>query len=227
MPDPNLHSRTARTRRLPAPAVAWLPLALLVLASLVPSASPAAAQPDIREIRPAVMLLIDSSGSMEYVGNCECTTLTCRECMTNCASATPERNRWANVLEVLTGSWTTYTCQTDATRRGTAASGTVYTGQYDEDYYLSHAVHPYGTAQSPNGILDTYVDRVKFGLMTFDAHPTYTPFGALIPNAAFDEALLQHRNFRSGHLGEFLVLLRFGHHAALGQFHLRFLKRIP
>lgn len=189
MPDPNLHSLTARTRRHRASGVAWLSLALLVVASLVPGASPVAAQPDIREIRPAVMLLIDSSGSMEYVGDCQCTTLTCRECMTNCASGTPSRNRWANVLEVLTGSWNTYTCQTDATRRGTAASGTVYTGQYDEDYYLSHTVHPYGTAQSDNGILDTYIDRVKFGLMTFDAHPTYTPFGSLITNAAFDEAL--------------------------------------
>lgn len=188
MPDPNPHSLIARFGRHPAVGAAWL-LVVLVTASLVPGASPAAAQPDIRNIRPAVMLLIDSSGSMEYVGNCTCTTLTCRECMTNCASATPERNRWANVLEVLTGSWPTYTCQTDATRRGTAASGTVYTGQYDEDYYLSHTVHPGPATQAPNGVLDTYVDRVKFGLMTFDAHPTYTPFGALIPNAAFDETL--------------------------------------
>jgi hypothetical protein len=48
---------------------------------------------------------------------------------------------------------------------------------------------PYGTPQADNGILDTYVDRVKFGLMTFDAHPTYTPFGALIPHASFNETL--------------------------------------
>ncbi len=155
----------------------------------MPGVSPAAAQPDIREIRPAVMLLIDSSGSMEYVGDCECTTLTCRECMTDCSDAVPARNRWANVLEVLTGEWQSYSCVTDPNRRGTGPSGTVYTGQYDEDYYLSHAVHPYGTPQADNGILDTYVDRVKFGLMTFDAHPTYTPFGALIPHASFNETL--------------------------------------
>jgi type IV pilus assembly protein PilY1 len=166
----------------------WVPLALLV-ASLIPGASPAVAQPDIREIRPAVMLLIDSSGSMEYVGNCECTTLTCRECMTNCASATPQRNRWANVLEVLTGEWTSYSCTTDPNRRGTGPSGTSYSGQYDQDYYLAHTVHPYGTTQADNGILDTYVDRVKFGLMTFDAHPTYIPYGALIPNSSFNETL--------------------------------------
>ncbi|MBK6813103.1 MAG: hypothetical protein IPG81_30365 [Sandaracinaceae bacterium] len=188
MPDPNPHSLTARSRRHRALGFAWAPFALL-LASLVPGVSPAAAQPDIREIRPAVMLLIDSSGSMEYVGDCECTTLTCRECMTDCSDAVPARNRWANVLEVLTGEWQSYSCVTDPNRRGTGPSGTVYTGQYDEDYYLSHAVHPYGTPQADNGILDTYVDRVKFGLMTFDAHPTYTPFGALIPHASFNETL--------------------------------------
>ena len=69
MPDPNPHSLTARSRRHRALGFAWAPFALL-LASLVPGVSPAAAQPDIREIRPAVMLLIDSSGSMEYVGDC-------------------------------------------------------------------------------------------------------------------------------------------------------------
>ncbi|MCA9578066.1 MAG: PilC/PilY family type IV pilus protein [Polyangiales bacterium] len=181
-----------RTSLAPSPhgvaRAGWVPLVLLVT-GLFSGASPVGAQPDIREIRPAVMLLIDSSGSMEYVGNCECTTLTCRECMTDCSAATPQRNRWANVLEVLTGEWTNYTCTTDPVRTGTGPSGTVYTGQYDVDYYLSHAVHPYGTTQADNGILDTYVDRVKFGLMTFDTHPTYIPYGALIPHASFNETL--------------------------------------
>ena len=137
------------------------------------------------------MLLIDTSGSMEYTGNCECTTPTCRECMPNCGAAAPERNRWANVLEVLTGEWNSYSCSIDAVRRGTSASGIVYSGASDENYFLPHVVHPTASpaTQADNGILDTYIDRVRFGLMTFDAHPTYTPYGVLITDSTFDEAI--------------------------------------
>jgi len=42
-----------------------------------------------------------------------------------------------------------------------------------------------------------------------------------------DEALLQHGDFCGGHLGEFLVFLRLGHDAALGEFDLGFLKGVP
>src|SRR5690349_19806281 len=90
------------------------------------AASDARAQaPDMREIYPYLMLVIDSSGSMERLPACTCTTPGCEECLPNCTlpNVTPgnippkdaaghelKKNRWAVTLEALTGTFNDFQC---------------------------------------------------------------------------------------------------------------------
>lgn len=141
--------------------IAALPLVALALAAVgLVAASPAAAQePDIRNIRPAVMLLLDSSGSMDYeMGSASGPTGSFPTC-TGSVGVANERNRWITLIETLTGGYNNYYC-TGVDRRG-------YTGASDQ-YYAHLSFEPHG-AQRDDGILDVYLDRVKFGLMTLDA----------------------------------------------------------
>ncbi len=146
-------------------------------------ASPAAAQPtapDLRSIPPAVMLLVDTSGSMERLPGCVCTTAGCDECLPACTSSgTSTRNRWAVTLEALTGSWSSFTCQ--AFDRRTPA----FDGQYDENYYLPFHDPRLGGAQGIDGILDVYRTRAHFGLMTFDGIGTLLNGDPLVPATVF------------------------------------------
>ena len=133
--------------------------------------------PDVRSIPPVVMLLVDTSGSMEKVGNCACQTPNCVECLPDCRLATPERNRWNTVVEALTGSYSDYTCTVED-RTGYPITDPDYR------YFLPHVNSAY-TAQRSDGILDVYVDRVRFGLMTFDATSTFAGEGELMPQTDF------------------------------------------
>lgn len=136
----------------------FLALGLLGLFASVAQAQ----DPDVREIRPVVMMLVDTSGSMEYEpGSSNGPTGTFPTCS---MGTTTERSRWLTLLEALTGPFTgtpNFNCTTD--RRAT------FPGQPDELYpmpstYLANpALFPQGL-----GILDVYQERVKFGLMTFD-----------------------------------------------------------
>jgi type IV pilus assembly protein PilY1 len=118
-----------------------------------------AQEPDIRSIRPAVMLLVDSSGSMDYeLGSASGPTGGFPTC-TGSVSASNETNRWITLLEALTGEYNNYYCS--------AVDRRSYTGAADQ-YYAHSSFEPHGT-QLDNGILDTYLDRVKFGLMTLDS----------------------------------------------------------
>lgn len=128
---------------------------VLVSAFLIPSLARSQA-PDIRSIRPAVMLLIDTSGSMQYRSG---STSGVLPVCSGSTSGVNDRSRWATVLEALTGSWSSYTCTSD-TRRA-------YAGAPDQYYPLPHFVVP-ASGQQSDGILDTYLSRVKFGLMTYD-----------------------------------------------------------
>lgn len=149
------------------PATAKLLLASLPLLALLGSTPFAAAQssstPDARDISPAVMLLIDTSGSMERMGACACTTPGCAECLPTCnaVSGVVPANRWANVLQALTGTYNSFGCEV----------GTRVSTDPDAGYYLPH-YNILSSGQNPNGILDTYATRVRFGLMTFDNTPT-------------------------------------------------------
>ncbi|MGB5521007.1 MAG: hypothetical protein WBM26_09980 [Polyangiales bacterium] len=167
----------------------WLYIALLGLfvASLGPNARVSAQAPDIRNIRPHVMLLVDTSGSMERKPNCLCTTPACLECLPVCGAGTYEQNRWSVVAQALTGEFTPYECNSDL------RIGGIYTGQYDEGYFLPHIQLPQeiptyfasGGSQSANGVLDTYIERIKFGLMTFDSIGTLSDRPPLVSEADF------------------------------------------
>ena len=141
-------------------------LALAALALGVITTSRAHAQePDVRNVRPAVMLLVDTSGSMEYALNARSGSIAGR--VADCSRA--ERDRWVSLVEVLTGPIASYSC--DSVNRRTA-----YPGAPDQ-YYPLHFARPRsagnayvsgGTFAQGNGILDTYLERVKFGLMVYD-----------------------------------------------------------
>lgn len=163
--------------------IAW---ALCLVASLG-AAGRASAQPDIRNIRPHVVLLVDTSGSMERKPNCICTTPACLECLPVCSPGNYEQNRWSVVAQALTGEFSPFECNPDT------RIGGIYAGQYDEGYFLPHIQLPqeigtYTGSQSGNGILDIYLERIKFGLMTFDAIGTLSDQPPLVTQATFEMA---------------------------------------
>ena len=164
---------------------------ILAFCSLVTSlsvADSASAQgPDIRNIRPHVMLLVDTSGSMERKPDCICSTPACLECIPTCAPGAYEENRWSIVAQALTGEFSPYECNAETRLGG------IYSGQYDEGYFLPHIQLPqelgtYTGTQSGNGVLDTYLERIKFGLMTFDAIGTLSSQPPIVPQATFEVA---------------------------------------
>jgi type IV pilus assembly protein PilY1 len=161
-------------------------VAFLLLGSLSNEAD--AQGPDIRNIRPHVMLLVDTSGSMERLPECICSTPACLECLPVCSAPTFEQNRWSIVAQALTGEFTPFECNSET------RIGGIYTGQYDEGYFLPHVQLPqelvpaYTGTQSGNGILDTYLERIKFGLMTFDAIGTLSDQPPLVPQTTFETA---------------------------------------
>jgi type IV pilus assembly protein PilY1 len=182
-------------------------MSLMTLVFAVGGARRAHAQtgdPDIRNIQPFVMVIVDSSGSMERLPNCQCTTLGCTECLPNCAltnDATHEpppgkKNRWSVLLESLTGKFTDYQCNE---LQRTAANGMTYDLGYSIPYHQPWAcpvgtVCPYpGTSTTPiqleNGLLDNYAGRLRFGLMTFDGAATYAGAPDLVPAATFNPLL--------------------------------------
>lgn len=155
--------------------------ALVGAAALAPS--PVAAQPDVRLIRPNIMVLLDTSGSMEWNTRLEdnhptCSNAgldggACNRCATNptlsiCApGCTDPRTRWVTALEVLTGSIRNYSCQ-EVPRNDYAAPDVLY--PIPHHLPLSNGVPLFraGASQAVDGIFDVYAERVRFGLMTFD-----------------------------------------------------------
>jgi type IV pilus assembly protein PilY1 len=137
--------------------------------------------PDVRSVRPIVMLLVDTSMSMEYMPDYQPTTTTigcgapgaCPVCR---GGPTDARNRWAITLEALTGTFENYSC----TRLGDSLgfrTGAPFVGppaQYDFRAPMPH-FRPNYTGQVSDGVLDAYIDRVRFGLMTFDGAGTLVP----------------------------------------------------
>lgn len=161
--------------------------AFLLSAWLLQANAGFAQAPDIRNIRPHVMLLVDTSGSMERKPDCICTTPACLECLPVCSAGAYEQNRWAIVAQALTGEFSPYECNADT------RIGGIYAGQYDEGYFLPHIQLPqeigtYTGTQGGNGILDTYLERIKFGLMTFDAIGTLSDQPPLVLESTFTTA---------------------------------------
>lgn len=93
--------------------------ALVACAALLGVASGsrhAAAQADVNPPPPNVLLLIDSSGSMEYKTG----TSTLPVCN---PTGTSEKSRWIDLIEVMTGTIQNYHCQAISRARSTFAAG--------------------------------------------------------------------------------------------------------
>ncbi|MDP3278297.1 MAG: PilC/PilY family type IV pilus protein [Deltaproteobacteria bacterium] len=147
-------------------------------------ASDAEAQADVRLIRPNVMVLLDTSGSMEWrngVENNQCfggDGGTCNQCVlpgggttSICSPTCPvdqRRNRWTTALEVLTGDIGNFSCREVARTDNTQFS---YDFNYPVPYHepLSNGVPLWAAgAVQGQGLLDSYRESLRFGLMTFD-----------------------------------------------------------
>lgn len=168
-----MNGRTIRRRALGALAAAGL--------TVLCTPAPALAQVDVRMIRPNVLLLLDTSGSMEWrnnVPNSSCIGADggpCNRCSNGasiCAPSCPadeRRNRWTTAIEVLTGTIENFSC-VERTRNDPLIYD--YDLNYPIPYHepLSNGVPLWATGarQLPDGVLDTYRERVRFGLMTFD-----------------------------------------------------------
>lgn len=167
---------------------------------------------------PNVLLLVDTSGSMEY----QTGTNTFPACNPT-SSAGNGKSRWVDLLEVLTGTIVDYRCE--KVDRTLSDFNTEYSvaGQSPPDYRYSNPYHrplsgkstdgvatsvvcgptagtyttsnvfdymplkyrrpgaayvstktcswPPGDAQYDDGLLDTFENLVRFGLMTFDTEP--------------------------------------------------------
>jgi hypothetical protein len=126
---------------------------------------------------PLVMLLADTSGSMERLPDCTCSTPGCDECLPDCA--TSQTNRWQQLLGTLTGSFAEFGCESLSR---TADNGATYDLSYVIPYSRPSAV----TRQRSDGVIDAYASRIRFGTATFDARATYSGLPDLQPLAAFD-----------------------------------------
>lgn len=154
-------------------------VALLAAAGACLAPSVASAQVDVRLIRPNVVILLDTSGSMEWRTNSlndSCSGVdggSCNQCSNGvslCSSACPEserRNRWTTALEVLTGTISNFSCA-EVARTDTSWYDWGYLIPYHEPRSNGVPLWDSRAVQAGDGILDTYSNRVRFGLMTFD-----------------------------------------------------------
>ncbi len=154
-------------------------LGLLLTVLGVFSPRGAFAQTDVRLIRPDVMILLDSSGSMEWRidstdsmctgvdgGVCDVCSNGAQICSVSCP-AIESHNRWTTAVEVLTGSIVNFTCiQTN--RTDPTQYDYLYPIPFHQPLSNGFPLNVLGAVQNNDGILDTYSDRVRFGLMTFD-----------------------------------------------------------
>ncbi|MBM4388183.1 MAG: hypothetical protein FJ088_10625, partial [Deltaproteobacteria bacterium] len=127
-----------------------------------------------QDVKPIVLMLIDSSGSMEYD-----VTGYGSETGDNDIAAVPpctdtyqigfgyRKSRFVVAQEVIAGTYKNYWCSYDD--RSSPPS------REDKDYPVKHIIpksHGYALPeQNPDGLIDLNIDRFKFGLMTFDTDP--------------------------------------------------------
>jgi type IV pilus assembly protein PilY1 len=183
-------------------------LAAVCALSLVGFSNEASAQnePDLRDPPPFVMVVADTSGSMEWLPNCQCppTSPSCT-CYPDCnlsnnafnVAPPGKKNRWAMLLEALTGTFTNFQCEplqrTDSTRF-------TYDYGYSKPFHrpwvcpggATYCDYP-GTETVPiqmqNGLLDNYANRIRFGLATFDGMRTWAGKGDLVFTSEFSTTL--------------------------------------
>jgi len=144
-----------------------------LLTSALPLTASAQGLADTRPVKPVLMLLVDTSGSMEHMPD----STGCTDCDPVCSSPTFQKNRWAITLEALTGTFNNFTC--------TKKLRSTYTAQYDATYFLPHYDFTTSATQASDGVLDSYANRLKFGLMTFDGVSTTSNGATLVPFANY------------------------------------------
>lgn len=142
--------------------------------------------------KPLMMLVVDTSGSMEWLPDCTCETNACEECLPDCDSdtGTDEMNRWATALEALTGSFPEpYECETYERNNSEKFGFDLgYQIPYHQPWECGPETGPCPSTvvQEEDGILDKYKTQIRFGLMTFDSQPTYVGAEYLVSKAAFN-----------------------------------------
>ncbi|MBK8256039.1 MAG: hypothetical protein IPK82_25645 [Polyangiaceae bacterium] len=167
------------------------------------------AQADLTPPLPNVLLLVDTSGSMEYMADGSPPELDAQnKCKAPSGPGATNENRWATLVSVLTGSFQNFSCHAESRAKNSPFENE-YTvsgiAPYDVSYHLPfHRIlsndctpgpgdlgagwpgwpvnaikfHPWnstgaacaapGFQQVADGLLDTFADRARFGLMTFD-----------------------------------------------------------
>jgi type IV pilus assembly protein PilY1 len=141
-----------------------------VLSALALGAGHAAAQADVSPPPPNIMLLVDTSGSMDYKSNSTAFP-ACKYSGAVSTSATSERSRWIDVVEVLTGSISDYNCQRlDRNSAGFkseyALSGNPYDSLYANPYHRPVS----GTCVAGPGTLDP-TNKAAFPTGAIKFHP--------------------------------------------------------
>jgi len=183
---------------------------LAALCAATAIARPVHAQIDTNPPLQNVMLLVDTSGSMEYASNGA--KVSCDEVDASLPSepkGASQKTRWTQLVEVLTGDVQQFSCYSQDRRSGAFASEYQIGGINPYDYKYQVPYHrivsgsgasrctvgagvldpnpfswgttPFkyhawdnasasctGFLQAETGLLDTYRDRMRFGLMTFD-----------------------------------------------------------
>jgi len=133
---------------------------------LPPTAASTLGLPDPlpREQQPLVLLILDSSGSMERRLGCGCESASCVECLPDCGAG--QRSRWLDVLEALTGSYEDYACSRQPRPGGEE-------GGYDRDYGIPHVQLAAETRQRADGLLDRVGSHARFAVATLDSARSY------------------------------------------------------
>ena len=139
----------------------WVPL-LLLLAAVVLCALPRDVRATSSSPKPLVMLLLDTSGSMQYIQGINGEFPTCHE--TRQEGFDYLKSRWGVATEVFTGSFNEYWCTED--QRIDDPNREDYMAA--PPHYQPEGIAVEGQVQRPDGMLDIYRDSIKFGLMTFD-----------------------------------------------------------
>jgi hypothetical protein len=141
---------------------------------------------------------------MERLPGCVCERESaCEECLPVCDydSSTYEKNRWATMLEALTGTWPDFRCEAFEREDPDIFS-------YDRGYFLPYhqpwqcdpltgtRTEPCANTETQNedGILDAYRATIRFGMATYDSIYTYAGSGPMLPDTEFDFAASQDAN---------------------------------
>lgn len=177
----------------------WGALAIVLYLPALTQAQEDPGNPDKRDLAAYLMLIVDTSASMERIAACSCQTPSCVECLPDCNATTvaARKNGWATVLGALTGGFgsgdANFQCRSLA--RTTQNGMTYDVGDplpYHQPWgcsgtapcaYPTTLMPPY---QNSDGILDLYKYQFNFGLMTLDGRDTYQGSPELTPASSFD-----------------------------------------